>query len=218
MWAGDGFMARKKSKWVQLGVILCSTVAGNQSPNDSRFVLNYQGDESYDVLHIRMEDLRPVLQKLGRGEGVADTRGELPRGIGGHVAFALGGDKPWLLTVLGRRNMNHTYFSPWCKCGRENISCLECEGGQDEHYSVDQDQMCRDSHVCPNMCLRGREFVPFTCGCCGKSFACVEDLAAEESEVLGMEPADYKRWGRTFSLSHDGRFWGAWPLLPFSWV
>ena len=28
MWAGDGFMARKKGKWVQLGVILCSTVAG----------------------------------------------------------------------------------------------------------------------------------------------------------------------------------------------
>ena len=187
-------------------------------PNDSNCVLNYCGDEAYDVLNIRTEDLRPVLQHMARDGKVRDTEGELPAGIGGHFAFALGGDKPWLLTVIGRRNMNHTYFSPWCKCSRENITCLSCEGGQDGHYSVDQDQMCRDSHVCPNMCLRGGEFVPFTCGCCGKVFACVEDIEAEEDSMLSLEPDVFKARGKVFSLNHDGRFWNAPPLLPFKWV
>ena len=181
-------------------------------------MLNYCGDEAYDVLNIRTEDLRFVLQHMARDGKVKDTEGELPAGIGGHFGFALGGDKPWLLTVIGRRNMNHTYFSPWCKCSRENITCLSCEGGQDGHYSVDQDQMCRDSHVCPNMCLRGGEFVPFTCGCCGKVFACVEDIEVEEDSMLSLEPDVFKARGKVFSLNHDGRFWNAPPLLPFKWV
>ena len=66
MWAGDGFMARKKSKWVQMGVILCSTSVLNQSPHDSQYVMSYEGGEDYDVLNIRLEDLRPALQRLAR--------------------------------------------------------------------------------------------------------------------------------------------------------
>ena len=155
MWAGDGFMARKKSKWVQLGVILSSITVLNQSPNDSNFVMNYEGGEDYDIFNIRSEELRPVLQRLAREGAVRDEHGELPTGVGKCVGFGLGGDKPWLMTMLGRRNMNHTYFSPSCGCTRNNITCLECEGGQDGHYSCDADQMCRDSQVCPNVWLRG---------------------------------------------------------------
>ena len=113
MWAGDGFMARKKGKWVQLGAILISTSCLNQSPSDSRFVMSlYAGGEDYDVLNIRLEDLRPTLQRLSREGVLLDEHGELPSGVGTHVAFALGGDKPWLMTVLGRWNMNHTHSSP----------------------------------------------------------------------------------------------------------
>ena len=123
MWAGDGFMARKKSKWVQMGVILCSCSVLNQSPNDSKCVMNYAGGEDYDVFNIRSEELRPVLQRLAREGAVRDEYGELPAGVGKCVRFALGGDKPCLMTMLGRRNMHHTYFSPGCGCTRENISC-----------------------------------------------------------------------------------------------
>ena len=170
MWGGDGFLARKNSKWCQLGVILCSTRALNQSPNDSRFVMAWKGGEDYDILNIRMDDLRPDLQRLAREGRVWDEEGELPLGVGRHVKFALGGDKPWIHTVAGRRNMNHTFFSASCKCSREHITCLDCEGGQEGHYQVDADEMCRRAHVCPNMWLRGGAFVSFQCPCCSKSF------------------------------------------------
>ena len=218
MWGGDGFMARKKSKWVQLGVILCSTTSLNQSPVDSKFVLNYAGGEDYDVLSIRTEDLRPVLQRVAREGKVWDGYGKLPSGIGAHVQFALGGDKPWILTVLGRRNMNHTHFSATCKCTRENISCLDCEGGQESHYVTDPDEMCRASHVCPNMWLRGGEFVPFKCPCCPAEFTCVSDVEAEEARVLVMDACTFHRWADTFSHAHWGRDWNAGVLLPFKWI
>ena len=117
-----------------------------------------------------------------------------------------------------RRNMNHTHFSASCACTRENISCLECEGGQEGLYEVSADQMCRDSHVCPNMWLRGGEFVPFRCGCCDKGFDTLADVEAEEREVQGKEPGDFISWGKRFSHSHGGRFWNFGPLLPFRWV
>ena len=204
--------------WVQLGVILCSTTVLNQSPNDSRFVFNAACGEDYPVLNIRLDDLRPVLQRLAREGAVRNDYGLLPLGVGKCVQFAIGGDKPWILTVLGRRNMNHTYFSPSCKCTRENISCLTCEGGQDDHFSIDQDQMCRDSHVCPNMWLRGGEFVPFVCGCCGKCFNSEAGVEAEEDDVLAMEEDVFERWNDTFSHGHSGRFWNSGPLLPAKWV
>ena len=94
MWAGDGFMARKKGKWVQLGAILMTTTCLNQSPADSRFVMAYAGGEDYDVLNIRLEDLRPTLQRLEREGVLRDDHGELPSGVGTHVAFALGGTNP----------------------------------------------------------------------------------------------------------------------------
>ena len=218
MWAGDGFMARKKSKWVQVGVILCSTTVMNQSPHDSQYVMSYAGGEDYDVLNIRLEDLRPLLQRLAREGELRDEYGDLPEGLGKGVRFALGGDKPWIMTVLGRRNMNHTYFSASCKCTRENIACLECEGGQDHHYTVDANQMCRDSHVCPNMWIRGGEFVPFACGCCAKKFDSLADVEAEEDLVLGKDPGEFSAWSGRFSLSHGGRFWNSGPLFPFAWV
>ena len=115
-------MARKRSKWVQLGVILCSTTVLNQSTNNSRFVMNAEMGEDYMPLSIRLEDLRPELQRLEREGGLRDTHGELPAGVGKSVQFALGGDKPWIHTTLGRRNMNHTHFSVSCKCTRENIA------------------------------------------------------------------------------------------------
>ena len=114
--------------------------------------------------------------------------------------------------------MNHTYFSASCACTRENITCLSCEGGQDEHYTVDADQMCRDSHVCPNMWVRGGGFVPFACGCCGKKFDSLSDVEAEEDVCLDMEVDVFRAWGDRFSHSHGGRFWNSGPLLPFSWV
>ena len=40
---------------------------------------------------------------------------------------------------------------------------MDCEGGQEEHYTFDADDMCRRAHVCPNMWLREGSFVPFTC-------------------------------------------------------
>ena len=218
MWGGGGFMARKRSKWVQLGVILCSTTVLNQSPNNSRFVMNAEMGEDYMPLSIRLEELRPELQRLARGGGLRDSYGELPVGVGKGVQFAIGGDKPWIHTVLGRRNMNHTHFSVSCKCTRENISCLDCEGGQDHHYSVDLDQMCRDSHICPNMWMRGGDFVPFVCGCCAARFDTAADVEAEEDRVMGMEPDTFVGWGERFSLSHGGRFWGWGPLLPARWV
>ena len=218
MWGGGGFLARKKGKWVQLGVILCSTSSMNQSPQDSQFVMNFAGGEDFDILNIRLEDLRPVLQRLARDGHLLDTRGELPAGVGKGIAFALGGDKPWILTVLGRRNMNHTHFSATCKCTRESISCLDCEGGQEGHYSVDADDMCRTSHVCPNMWIRGGDFVPFVCRCCDKEFSCLEDVEAEEEWVLRQEEGPFKAWSGRYSLLHEGRFWGSGPLLPFKWI
>ena len=218
MWAGDGFMARKKSKWVQLGVLLCSTSVLNQSPHDSQYVMSYAGGEDYDVLNIRLEELRAVLQRLAREGKLEDVRGELPPELGKGVRFAVGGDKPWIHTVLGRRNMNHTHFSASCACTRENIACLDCVGGQDEHFTVDADQMCRDSHVCPDMWMCGGEFVPFACGCCGKRFDSLADVEKEEDECLAMEPGVFSAWSGRFSLGHGGRFWNSGPLLPFSWV
>ena len=203
---------------MQLGLILCSTTAMNQSPNDSKFVLSYKGGEDYDVVLIRLSDIREILQRIAREGKVRDTHGELPPGVGTHVAFALGGDKPWILTVLGRRNMNHTHFSASCRCTRENISCLDCEGGQDDHYACDADQMCRDSHVCPNMWIRGGVFVPFKCRCCQKEFTCLSEVEAEEELVLGMTVQRFKAWGETFSHEHDGRHWNSGPLLPLSWI
>ena len=176
IWAGDGFMARKKSKWVQFGVIVGSVTGMNQSPSDVRFVMNYRGGEEYDVLNIRTDVFRAVMQRITREGCVRDEHGEIPAGVGKYVEFAIGGDKPWIMTVLGRRNMNHTYFSPSCRCTRENISCLTCD--QDTHYEVDADQACRDSHVCPEMHFRGGAFVPFTCRCCGVVFKSEADVGA----------------------------------------
>ena len=218
MWGGDGCMARKRTKWVQVGVILCSTTVLNQSPNDSKFVFSAACGEEYPVLNIRLDELRTVLQRLSREGAVRDEHGLLPPGVGKRVRFAIGGDKPWILTVLGRRIMNHTHFSASCKCTRDNIACLDCEGGQDSHYTIDQDQMCHDSHACPNMWLRGGDFVPFACGCCLKQFNSLADVEAEEARVLAMEPGAYEAWGSTFSLGHGGRFWGSGPLLQGCWV
>ena len=69
--------------------------------------MNY--GEDYVVFHIRSEELRPVLQRLAREGAVRDEYEELPAGVGKCVRFALGGDKPWRMTMLGRRNMNHKY-------------------------------------------------------------------------------------------------------------
>ena len=220
LWGGDGFMARKKSKWVQLGAILISTTSLNQSPTDSRFVMAYRGGEDYDVLNIRLEDLRPTLQRLEREGVLLDEAGELPVGVGKHVAFALGGDKPWLMTVLGRRNMNHTYFSPHCTCTRENITCLSCEGGQDGHYSFDADESCRASHVCPNMWLRGGAFMPFVCPHpeCAKRFDRLADVEAEETQVSSLSPGDFKRFAEKFSHGHGGKHWNSGVLLPARWL
>ena len=88
-------MARKKGKWVQLGAILISTTCLNQSPADSRFVMAYVGGEDYDVLNIRIEDLRPTLQRLEREGVLRDEHGELPSGVGTHV------DLRWGETSLG---------------------------------------------------------------------------------------------------------------------
>ena len=220
MWAGDGFMARKKGKWVQLGAILMTTTCLNQSPSDSRFVLGYQGGEDYDVLNIRLEDLRPTLQRLEREGAVRDTHGELPEGVGKHVAFAVGGDKPWLMTVLGRRNMNHTFFSPSCRCTRENILCCDCEGGQDSHYSFDADDACRCAHVCPNMWMRGGHFIPFVCPeiGCAKRFDSVADIVAEETSVMTMEPSVAVAFLKRFSQDHGGMHWNSGVLLPARWI
>ena len=100
MWAGDGFMARKKTKWVQLSAIVISTTSLNQSPNDAKFVPNYRGGKDVDVLLIRLEDLRPSMQRLAREGKLGDTHSELPEGVGGWVEFALGGDTPWLMTAF----------------------------------------------------------------------------------------------------------------------
>ena len=220
MWAGDGFMARKKGKWVQLGAILMTTTCLNQSPADSRFVMAYAGGEDYDVLNIRLEDLRPTLQRLSREGVLRDEHGELPEGVGKHVAFAVGGDKPWLMTVLGRRNMNHTFFSPSCRCTRANILCCDCEGGQESHYSFDADDSCRRAHVCPNMWMRGGEFVPFVCPVsgCAKRFDCLADVVAEETYVLSMDTAAVVGWADRFSLLHGGMHWNSGVLLPARWI
>ena len=220
MWAGDGFMARKKSKWVQLGAILVTTTSLNQSPADVRFVMAFCGGEDYDVLNIRLEDLRPTLQRLEREGVLDDEHGEMPEGVGKHVAFALGGDKPWLMTVLGRRNMNHTFFSPSCRCTREQIMCLECEGGQEAHYSFDADESCRRAHVCPNMWLRGGAFVPFVCPepGCAKRFDSLADVEAEEASALAMEPHEFKCWGDRYSQVHSGTHWNSGMLLPARWI
>ena len=94
------------------------------------------------------------------------------------------------MTVLGRRNMNHTFFSPSCRCTRENIACMDCEGGQEAHYSFDADELCRRAHVCPNMWLRGGEFVPFVCpeSGCAAAFDSLADVVAEEDRVMSMDP------------------------------
>jgi hypothetical protein len=220
MWAGDGFMARKRGKWVQLGAILMTTTCLNQSPSDSRFVLAYQGGEDYDVLNIRLEDLRPTLQRLEREGVVLDTHSELPEGVGKHVAFAVGGDKPWLMTVLGRRNMNHTFFSPSCRCTRASILCCDCEGGQESHYSFDVDDACRRAHVCPNMWLRGGAFVPFVCPMsgCAKRFDSLADVVAEETSVMSMESCAFVAFADRFSQDHDGQHWNSGVLLPARWV
>ena len=220
MWAGDGFMARKKTKWVQLSAIVMSTTSLNQSPNDARFVLNYRGGEDVDVLLIRLEDLRPTMQRLAREGKLGDTHSELPEGVGGWMEFALGGDKPWLMTVLGRRNMNHTFFSPCCKCTRENITCMSCDGGQEAHYAFDADDSCRRSHVCPNMWIRGGGFVPFVCPepGCGKRFDRLADVEAEEELVLSMEPQEHLRFTDNFSHAHSGEHWNVGVLLPAKYV
>ena len=220
MWAGDGFMARKKGKWVQLGAILISTTCLNQSPADSRFVMAYVGGEDYDVLNIRLEDLRPTLQRLEREGVLRDEHGELPSGVGTHVAFALGGDKPWLMTVLGRRNMNHTFFSPACRCTRDKIACLDCEGGQEAHYSFDADELCHRAHVCPNMWLRGGEFVPFVCPepACGARFDSLADVVAEEDRVMSMDRNVFVCFADRFSQQHGGMHWNSGLLLPARWV
>lgn len=216
IWAGDGFMARKKSKWVQFGVIVGSVTGMNQSPSDVRFVMNYRGGEEYDVLNIRTDVFRAVMQRITREGCVRDEHGEIPAGVGKYVEFAIGGDKPWIMTVLGRRNMNHTYFSPSCRCTRENISCLTCD--QDTHYEVDADQACRDSHVCPEMHFRGGAFVPFTCRCCGVVFKSEADVVEEEDRMLALEPTEFKVGGEKFSLSHGGRFWNSPPIFPYKHV
>jgi hypothetical protein len=218
LWAGDGFLARKKSKWVQLGAILVSQTTLNQSPNDSRFVLNYRGGEDYDVLNIRLEDLRPVLQRIAREGVLRDEYGVLPPGLGKRVEFAVGGDKPWLMTVLGRRNMNHTFFSPHCSCTRANIACLDCEGGQAEHYSFDADVACRKAHVCPNMWIRGGGVVPFRCPMpgCGKQFDSLADLEVEEVAVCALD--GFVAWAERFSHMHGGMHWGCGVLLPCKWI
>ena len=220
MWAGDGFMARKKGKWVQLGAILISTNSLNQSPNDSRFVMAYCGGEDYDVLNIRLEDIRPTMQRLAREGTLWDEHEELPPGVGKHVQFALGGDKPWIMAVLGRRNMNHTFFSPSCRCTRENISCLDCEGGQESHYAFDADDGCRRAHVCPEMWLRGGSFVSFVCPepGCRKRFDSLSDVEAEEAACQEMEPRVFAAWADRFSLEHSGYHWNSGLLLPACWV
>ena len=205
---------------MQLGAILVSTTSLNQSPNDSRFILNYRGGEDYDVLNIRMEDLRPELQRLERDGQLLDVKGELPAGVGKHVAFALGGDKPWLMTVLGRRNMNHTFFSPTCRCTREHITCMDCEGGQEGHYSFDAEEQCRRAHICPSMWLRGGAFVPFVCPekFCQKRFDSLGDVEAEEVEVLAMSPEVFKPWADRYSHGHGGTHWNSGMLLPARWI
>ena len=183
-------------------------------------MMSYAGGEDYDVLNIRLEDLRPTLQRLSREGVLRDEHGELPSGVGMHVAFALGGDKPWLMTVLGRRNMNHTYFSPSCRCTRESIACMDCEGGQEEHYTFDADEMCRRAHVCPNMWLRGGSFVPFTCpeSGCAQRFDSLADVVAEEDSVQLMDPAVFTCFRDRFSQRHGGMHWNSGMLLPARWI
>ena len=220
IWAGDGFMGRKKSKVVQVGTVIGSVTTLNQSPNDVQFILAYKGAESYDVLNIRLGDtLRKQMQCVAREGVLRDEFSELPDGVGGCVQFDVGGDKPWLRVVLGQRSHRHSYFSHSCKCMLSEMNNLDHD--QDTHYSTDCEELCRRAHISPEVALYGRPFKPFCCPCCVDDngepvrFESPKDIEKEEEYLDSLSVQEAEAWLDAFSRRHFGQHWNRAPLFCF---
>eukprot|EP00965_Chrysotila_dentata_P165696 5470759-Pleurochrysis_carterae.AAC.2 len=110
--AGDGFKAGS-SKEVRIGVALLTTTGFNQSPNDWSDFCLYSGNESWAAI---TSFLDPVLCEIV----AINTTGLVYDNLYDEtyrIKLSLGGDLPWLLAMLGKRNMNFIEgFSSYCLC------------------------------------------------------------------------------------------------------
>eukprot|EP00965_Chrysotila_dentata_P036751 1223358-Pleurochrysis_carterae.AAC.1 len=99
--AGDGFKAWA-CKEVRIGVALLTTTGFNQSPNDWLDFCLYSGDDSWAAITTFLEPVLDEIVAINATGLVYDSLYDQTY----HIKLSLGGDLPWLLAILGKRNMN----------------------------------------------------------------------------------------------------------------
>eukprot|EP00965_Chrysotila_dentata_P234287 6200079-Pleurochrysis_carterae.AAC.1 len=155
MVAGDGFRAGA-SKEVRIGVNLLTTKSLNQSPNDWSDFCLYAGDESYASIKSFLEPVLGEIAALNASGTVCDDN----VGQTDCVKLSLGGDLPWLLALLGKRNMSFKQgFSPYCLCPHSLMNDFDLE----DHTLLTAEIAAMLTHTSPAAAHENAEHEDFEC-------------------------------------------------------
>eukprot|EP00965_Chrysotila_dentata_P257272 6212834-Pleurochrysis_carterae.AAC.2 len=207
--AGDGFRFGKR-KAVRLGVALVSTAGLNQSPHDWSDFCLYQGGESWLMIKCVLEPIENEIHAINKNGFVVcpQTGEEL------HVRLLLGGDMPWLLAILGKRNMNFfAGFSPYCFCTMDMQ--MDFDMPLEGHMCITAAIAAMRCHCSPGEAYYGDSHSDFYCDAAGCTFGELgTNLVTNESrEQLREELAQLREDGQlskasgiedTFSKIHGG--------------
>ena len=125
MLTGDGAGLTEADSGVRIAVFVGSVRNLNQSTHAIYNLVFYKASsdaESYETIMARSAGIRPSLCRL-YSDGQLMLENGAPSGI--FIKLILTSDKPFLMKALGRRNMNHHYFSHSCGCGDEDVYTLD---------------------------------------------------------------------------------------------
>ena len=124
MLTGDGAGLTETDSGVRVAVFCGSVRRLNQSTHGIHNLVFYresQDAESYVTLMARTANIRSALCRLYNKGKPGELLNEDGSGTGIFVRIMLTADKPFLMKALGRKNMNHNYFSHSCDCPDEHL-------------------------------------------------------------------------------------------------
>lgn len=214
MLTGDGAGLTEADSGVRIAVFVGSVRKLNQSTHAIYNLVFYKADsdaESYETIMARSAGIRPSLCRIYSDGQLLLENGE-PSGI--FVKLILTSDKPFLMKALGRRNMNHHYFSHSCGCGDENLYTLDFDSMT--HYNcVTFEERCQRALVPLWEALGQPEPSTWTVtDMQGKVWTKAEVLELR-ARVDCMEKAQRTAFLDKWSMENEGQCFGHFPALPY---
>eukprot|EP00965_Chrysotila_dentata_P203528 6181779-Pleurochrysis_carterae.AAC.1 len=188
--AGDGFKAGT-CKEVRIGVALLTTTGFNQSPNDWSDFCLYSGAESWAAI---ISFLEPVLDEI-IAINVTGLIYDSQYNEMYCIKLSLGGDLPWLLRMLGKRNMNWKEGpSCYCLCRMPQMNSFSITN----HTLFTAEIAAMLTHTFPQEAYEKGDHKDFTCPAVECTWG-----KGKGREVTKQSKEDFKE--QLATLAQDGR-------------